>query len=192
MVSGQVKTVANANKKRAARRAYQKRKEAGLCSYSGCPRKAKSGRTLCHTHLQRMSRDNKQRNRIRKKQGLCVSCGIRPPFWGRRCVICRQVSAKNADVLPRGARRALRLYREAARKFEIEQTHVEKRFSARRLLVTENLPLLQARALTLHLGLDRQIVRSYAEVGVMMRISRERVRQLLAPSNLILARSSRD
>jgi len=43
-----------------------------------------------------------------------------------------------------------------------------------------------ARALSLYAGLDDGVWRSYGQVGTVMHISRERVRQLLYPSKVIL------
>jgi hypothetical protein len=173
-------------KNAARRRSYQKRKAVGLCAYFGCSQSAEVGRTLCHTHLKRMARESRKRIKTRKRQGLCIACGNRPQFWGLRCVICRAVSKQN--VLPRGARRALRLYREAERKFEIEQTQIQTRFAVRKLLAAAEINGAHAKAFRLYTGLDRNILRTYAEVGKLMRISRERVRQLLYPSKVSLAR----
>lgn len=173
-------------RKAATRRSYENRKQVGLCAYFGCRETAKSGRTLCLRHLKRMSRDNRKRINIRKRKGLCITCGNRPQFWGRRCVICRQAAAKAGDLLPRGARRALRLYREAEVKFETEQNQAQTRFAARKLMASEDVSGAHAEALRLHLGLDRDIFRTYAQVGQLMHISRERVRQLLYPAKFIL------
>src|SRR6266446_2665938 len=114
-VSPSYKTAASVpNMAKKHQRQYQQRKAAGLCTKTGCAAKAASGHTHCGQHLQRMSRDNKERYERRADQALCIYCGERPQFWGVRCLICRQRFAQHP--LPLGARRALRLYREDAKK----------------------------------------------------------------------------
>ena len=169
----------------AARRHYQNRKAVALCTYFGCSASPKAGRTLCHKHLARMSERNKKRVRARKAKGVCVYCGTRPQFWGIRCVLCRQLFAKHP--LPYGARRALRLYREAEKKCEIEQRQVQARFAVRKLLATGHVNGDYAKALRLYAGLDTGVWRTYEEVGGLMHRTKERVRQLLYPSKVILS-----
>src|SRR5258706_12637052 len=112
--------------------AYRRRKASGLCTSSGCHARVELPNTRCRKHLAEMSRRNKEQYAKRMREGLCIYCGERPPFWGVRCVICRQLWARHP--LPYGARRALRLYREAERKRRQEQVEVEARHAARKLL----------------------------------------------------------
>ncbi|HKP37578.1 MAG TPA: hypothetical protein VJT71_12040 [Pyrinomonadaceae bacterium] len=121
----------------------------------------------------------------RKSKGLCVYCGVRPQFWGVRCVICRQLFVK--DPLPYGAKKALRLYREAEKQFEIESRQVQARFSIRTLLATGDIRGDYAKALRLYAGVDDGQWRTYEQVGTLMHLSKERVRQLLEPSKRLLA-----
>jgi hypothetical protein len=123
----------------------------------------------------------------RKAKGLCIYCGERPQFWSVRCVVCRQLVVRNKHSLPFGARRALRLYREAERKRDFEQRQLEARFSIRKLLATGTIRGDFARALKLYAGLDDGAWRTYSQVANVMHISKERVRQLLYPSKIILA-----
>jgi len=170
----------------ASRRQYQKRKALGLCAYFGCAAHAKAGRMYCPSHLERMSRCNRRRCRERQQNGLCIYCGLRPPFWGVRCLVCRQIFVKGQSALPAGARRALRLYREDERQFELEQLQVQTRFAVRKLLAGGEVTGDRARALLLYAGLDKGFWRTYREVGEVMKLSRERVRQLLYPSKVEL------
>src|SRR5438067_3046979 len=182
-----IKTESAARRKRAeARRQYQKRKTRGACAYFGCKKKPKIDRLYCHRHLANMAKQNRRRCKARKDQGLCIYCGIRPQFWGVRCIICRQIFTK--DILPFGARRALRLYREAERQFLLEQGQVEAKFAVRKLLAAEAVTGRQARVLRLYVGLDKGDWRTYEEVGKIMNITKERVRQLLYPSRVLLAK----
>lgn len=176
----------SALKRASSRRQYQKRKSVGLCAYFGCPANAASGRLHCRQHLERMSRRNRIRRRARKDQGLCIYCGKHPQFWGVRCVLCRQIFIKDRQALPFGARRALRLFREAEHQLQVEQSRVRARFAVRKLLATGDIKGDGALALRHYAGLDNGGWRTYLEVASLMQISKERVRQLLYPSKLIL------
>ena len=171
-----------------ARRQYDKRISAGLCAYSGCSAPASDGRIYCGRHLGAMSERNKQRWKSRKQQGVCIQCGSRPQFWGVRCIVCRELFAKNDHPLPVGARRALKLYREAEIQFEIEQRQTHARFAIRKLLAGGTIKGERARALYLYAGLDTGVWRAYVEVASVMNLSHERVRQLLYHSKLIVSR----
>ena len=94
---------------------------------------------------------------------------------------------KNSDRLPVGAMRALRLYKDAERMLAIEQQQAKARFEIRKLLAMQEVEGAQAEALRLSAGVDDGLWRSYAEVGRLMHLSRERVRQLLAPFKTILS-----
>lgn len=167
------------------KRQYQQRRAGGLCTRTGCPTKAERGYRHCRNHLEKMAKSNKRRAKARKRKGLCVYCGARPQFWGVRCIICRQRFAKNP--LPAGARRALRLYREAEKQFEIEMIQVRARFDVRKLIANGKVEGDRARALRLYAGLDKVCWRTYSEVGDLMSLSKERVRQLLESSKTALA-----
>jgi hypothetical protein len=173
-------------KRASSRRQYAKRKAEGLCAYGGCRTKPDAGHVHCSRHLMLMSRNNRARVLERKAKGLCIYCGERPQFWSVRCVICRQLFVRDRHSLPTGARRALHLYREAERKREREQLQLQARFSIRKLLATGTISGDHARALKLYAGLDNGAWRTYSQVARLMRISKERVRQLLYPSKLIL------
>jgi len=80
----------------------------------------------------------------------------------------------------------LRLYREADQKRELEQRQTDARFAIRKLLATRTISGDHARALKLYAGLDGGPWRSYSQVGKLMKISKERVRQLLYPSKIVL------
>lgn len=121
----------------------------------------------------------------RKKKGLCTYCGERPQFWGWRCIICRQAKAKNP--LPFGARRALKLYREAESQFKRELLEAEARFEIRKLLATGGITGDYAKALRLYAAIDRGGFRTYDQVGKLMRLTKERIRQLLKPAKILLA-----
>lgn len=163
---------------------YRKRKATGLCTHGNCPTKAEPGHTHCRKHLQAMAERASRRRDERIARGLCLYCGERPQFWGRRCIICRQLFAK--DPLPSGARKALRLYREAEARSVPEQICREAQAEARNLLVSRMVNGKAALALRLYLGLDDGKWRSHGKVGELMNLSAERVRQMLAPSKRTL------
>jgi hypothetical protein len=79
-------------------------------------------------------------------------------------------------------RRALRLYSEAEKRSVPEQIRREARAEARKLLASGKVYGRSAEALRLYTGLDDGKWRSHGEVGGLMNLSAERVRQLLAPS----------
>ena len=165
---------------------YEKRKAAALCTSTGCTAAPDVGNTHCGRHLREMSKRNKELYQERLNAALCIYCGTRPQFWGVRCVICRQRFAKHP--LPFGARRALRLFREAEEKHERERIQVEARHAARKLLASEEIDGKYAEALRFYAGVDNGQWRTYSDVGQLMHISKERVRQLLLPSKIVLAR----
>ena len=145
---------------------------------------AEDGRTYCRRHLDDMNRRALERRNERICQGLCTYCGTRPQFWGVRCIICRQRFEK--DSLPRGARKALRVYREAEAQREARQIRHEVRVAAAQVLVSGHVRGKRAEALRLYVGLDNGLWRTYEEVGNLMNVSGERVRQLLLPSKVAL------
>ena len=171
----------------ASRRNYQKRKAANLCVYSsGCFAKPQTGHSYCPQHLGRISHSRKEVERKRKKLGLCTYCGLRPQFWGVRCVVCRlQVFD---DPLPFGARKALRIYRQAEKQFQIDQLQSRARFAVRKLLLIEDIRKLEEKALRLLVGLDDGQWRSYAEVGQRMNVTKQRVHRLVAPYSTTIFR----
>ncbi len=166
-------------------RIYEKRKAAGICTSTGCREKPDPGRTHCQWHLQEMSERNKKLYQRRIREGLCIYCGTRPGFWGVRCVICRQKFATHP--LPYGARQALRLYRQAEERHKVEQNRIEARLAIRKLLGTRDISGNAAKALRLYAGVDDGRWRTYREVGKVMHVSKERVRQVLLPSKVALA-----
>ena len=166
------------------KRLYEKRKMEGRCAYFGCRNQPEAGRVSCLKHLESAAREVKRIKDERKRQGLCANCGKRPGFWGIDCILCRQLKTKHP--LPYGARRALRMYREAEKKFEAECREAKARCAVRKLLARGDITGPRARALELYAGLDHGAWRTYAHVGKLMKISRERVRQLLYPSKVIL------
>ena len=173
-------------KRASSSREYQKRKASGLCVYEGCPTKPAVGRAHCPKHLTAMARNNRVRKKSRKAEGLCIQCGLGPQFWTVHCIICRQRVFRRKSPLPLGARRVLRVYREVEQKRELEQLRIQTRFAIRKLLATGRVTGNHAHALRLYAGLDHGGWRSNAQISKLMRISRERVRQLLYPSKVIL------
>ena len=168
---------------------YQKRKLSGMCVRNGCSSKRERDRLHCREHLDLMSTVQRQRSLSRKEKGLCVNCGVRLQFWGVRCVVCRQRYTKNAHPLPLGARRALKHFREAERKMEIEQRQIAARCVIRKLLATGDIVGDSATALRLYAGIDNGQWRNGVEVARLMHISKERVRQLLYPSKVVVGKT---
>lgn len=171
-------------------RQYQRRKLAGLCTATGCPRKSAVGHTHCHEHLRLMSRRQKQRYAARVRQEICISCGERPRFWGVRCVICRQKFSQGP--LPLAARKALRKYREAEALLEMERMQADARFLARKLLASGEIQGLGAEALRLYTGIDGGRWRTYEEVARIMHVSKQRIGHLLSPLRGVLKHVDRD
>lgn len=155
------------------------------CSYGTCRLKAEPGRKRCKRHLRQISQNVRARYKKNIDEALCTYCGIRPQFWSTRCVICRQKVSKS--LLPSGARRALRLYREAEALQESEEIQREARVAASNLIASGSLSDRQAQALCLYAGVEDQRWRTYEEVGAVMNLTRERIRQILLPSKLALS-----
>lgn len=154
------------------------------CSYGTCRSRAVVDRMRCRKHLRQISRNVRERYNKKIDQGLCTYCGIRPRFWSVRCIICRQKFSKS--LLPNGARRALRLYREAEARQRTEAVRRDARIAAVNLIASGRLRDGHAEALRLYTGIDDGRSRTYEEVGEIMNLTRERVRQLLLPSKLAL------
>lgn len=164
---------------------YVKRREAGLCTYGACPELPQQGHTQCPMHLQWMRNSEKKRRNTRIAKGLCPRCGELPRFWGLKCVLCRQSVA--GDPLPAGARKALRLYRKEQAKHIQSSIEDNTRAAVIDLLSKGTVTGKYAEALRLYAGLETHEWRTYEEVGKIMRLTKERVRQLLAPSKDILS-----
>jgi len=163
---------------------YRKRKASGFCSRGNCPAKAEVGRTQCRMHLEEMAAHAKNRQRELLAQNLCLYCGRRPQFWGLKCIICRQIFAR--DPLPKGARRALRNYREAEARHRKENIQGDAREAVFGFLASGQIKGKRAEALRLYAGVDTGNWRTYKEVGKIMNLTGERVRQLLLPAKLSL------
>ena len=163
---------------------YASRRERGLCGYGVCGAPAEPGRSKCKKHLKLISAKAGEKRAERIDHGLCTACGIRPKFWGRKCMVCRQRST--TDQLPKEARRAVRLFLDEEVKRREKSRDVKLRASAKQLLASLNLGDREQRAIALYLGLDGKRRRTYQQVGKLMRISPERVRQLILPAKLIL------
>lgn len=159
---------------------YQKRRLAGLCCYGNCAQKTVNGRSCCESHLRQKAHHISTIYNRRKDQKLCRDCGMRPRYWGRRCLICRQSVSK--DPLPRQARMELRKYREQQAQDDRAKTREMVRTAAREWMARTHLREREREALTLYLGLHDNEWRTYKQVAQLMRLSGERVRQLLVPS----------
>jgi hypothetical protein len=164
---------------------YQQRKATGVCAQTPCRAKAEPGRSKCQKHLRTMAAHAQKTRRNRKRDGLCVCCGKRPQFWGRKCIICRQNFT--SDPLPKGARKALRLYRESEARRQLEESQYAARLAALKLIDTGEINGKRAEALRLYVGLDNGKWRTRKEISVRMKVSLERVRQLLLPAKARLA-----
>lgn len=70
---------------------YLTRKAKGLCCYGSCPNEPVPGHTRCPDHLRRMLEYALETRSQRINEGICIECGARPGFWGRRCILCRVV-----------------------------------------------------------------------------------------------------
>jgi DNA-binding transcriptional regulator YiaG len=158
---------------------YRKRRADGLCAYGYCPEKAEPGHAQCQRHLQKMRARAIERRKERIAEGICISCGERPQFWGLKCILCRTVRSNNP--LPYGARRALRLHREAEEKRHKLEVQREVREVALQLLTSNQFPGKSAEALRLYAGFDNGQWRTYRQVGQLMNLSGERVRQMILP-----------
>jgi len=167
-------------KLRTQQRQYRRRKGLGLCVESRCCASPELGHTRCHKHLRQIAKSVIRQRNERIAQGICPYCGARPRFWGQRCIICRQFYSSNP--LPFGARRALRLYRQAEEQYNAELIQAQLRFAVRKLLASGEVKGKKAEALRLYAGVDDGTCRNYSEVGKKMKLTRERVRQLLKPA----------
>jgi hypothetical protein len=164
--------------------ASHKRKLNPLCRRGGCRKRTLKGHTYCEAHLRGMSLRAAERIETRREQGVCTYCGRRPQFWGQRCILCRPVGE---NPLPRAARTALKLYRENEARHAREQIAKRTQSAAQKLLAGGKIKDRAAEALRLYVGLDDGEWRTYGQVGAVMNLSPERVRQLLSPSKEFLA-----
>jgi DNA-binding XRE family transcriptional regulator len=136
-------------------------------------------------HLRAMRARALQRRTKRIDSGLCTSCGVRPGFWGRLCVACRD--SRGFKPLPRAALAALRLHRKTETEQRLQEVKVLTSRAAEALLTSGRVHGRAAEALAFYVGFDNREWRSYRQIGELMEITAERVRQLLLPSKVILA-----
>ncbi len=120
------------NKGEKRKRLYRQRRAAGQCTQAGCSAKPEVGRCKCQKHLQDMAKRALKDRKERIANGVCSYCGTRPQFWGRKCILCRQMYTSNP--LPIGARRALREYRNAEAQHSFAQIQNKTRAVAIKLL----------------------------------------------------------
>ena len=149
-----------------------------------CSERAAPGRHACRRHLRYAARQAAKIRAQRSAQGLCVSCGKRPQFWGIRCVICSELCARRP--LPGPALKAIRHYRRLKAQLEVIQIKERIEMASRVLLAKGFVSGKRAWALQLYIGLDKDEWRTYRQVAKIMKVSCERVRQLLAPSKAAL------
>ncbi len=173
------------NKGEKRKRLYRQRRAAGQCTQAGCSAKPEVGRCKCQKHLQDMAKRALKDRKERIANGVCSYCGTRPQFWGRKCILCRQMYTSNP--LPIGARRALREYRNAEAQHSFAQIQNKTRAVAIKLLAGRKVVGEQARALRLYVGVDDGKWRTYSEIAAQMKVSKEWVRKLLLPSKITLA-----
>jgi len=131
-----------------------------------------------------MAQRANERRGERIAQSLCIYCGARPQFWGQKCIICRQLFAK--DPLPSGAKRALRVYRHAEERRLLDGIREDAQAETRKLLASGKARGKAAEALRLYMGLGDDSWRTYRQIGGLLKVSAERVRQLLLPAKTIL------
>lgn len=163
------------------RRIYRQHKLAGVCSHGRCIAPTAAGRVRCKKHLRDMSGLANRRLLRFKADHRCTYCGQRPQFWGKRCIICRQLFSGNP--LPRAVRRLIREYLAKEAQAQTTESLQRVRLAGGKLIADGKVTGRRAEALRLYVGLDGyQSTRSYREVGQLMNISGERVRQLLQES----------
>lgn len=166
---------------------YVTRKAAGRCAYGSCREAVEPGHSQCRAHLNRMCERALKRRTERVAQGLCICCGKRAQFWGRKCIVCRPVRSNNP--LPYGARTALRRFRKLEAIKENQILLAESRAAICELLKSNTVKPKFADVIRLYAGIDDGKCRSYREVGRLMNMSGERVRQILRDANVPLAMS---
>jgi len=94
---------------------------------------------------------------------------------------------ESKEAFDREAKRALRLHRKAEARRLPDQIENDARAAVLELLSSNGLRGRQAEALRLYAGIDNGKWRTYDEVGHLMNLSKERVRQLLRPAKLTLS-----
>lgn len=163
---------------------YEDRRAAGLCGYGYCSKNPESGHAVCATHRTKMCRRAAERRKEREASGICSGCGKLPQFWGKKCILCRQLYTK--DPLPAGAKRALREYRRAEAKGEQNHRDEVELHTILELIGSRRITGDAREVLRLYAGIEFGKRRTYGEVGKLMNLSRERVRQLLLPAKMAL------
>ncbi len=145
-------------------------KAKGLCQWGSarCNEQPATGRTMCTNHLKAMLDYSTARRESRVKSKICIDCGKLPPFWGQRCIICRQNDTD--DPLPPGARVALARYRR-------NEKITARREQARIAFEWTDNPRVE-KIFTMRHGLQDGIDRTLEEIGAAIHVTRERVRQI--------------
>lgn len=174
----------NAKSRQWQRQKYLERTAAGLCSHGNCSAPSDLGHRQCQPHLRLMAKRARERIQQRKAQGLCVQCGKQPQFWGVRCIICRQLFAKNP--LASGARNALRKYRENERQTLLKQLEAETRAEVQEMIASNQVWGKKALALRLYVGLDGGERLTYQEIAELLHTTKQNVHQLIRPAKNLL------
>jgi RNA polymerase sigma factor (sigma-70 family) len=162
-------------RKRAAKKEYvAQRKAQGLCAWGGCPNPFSEGHVYCDAHLKDMVRSQRVRIDTRRAKGLCIACGKGPALGLSWCIACRPRFCDSA--LPRGV---MRSEREREKGEEARVTAARREERNRR--VNQDLHLLdkrRQRLLILRYGLRGGEDKTLSEVGRMLGLTRQRVKQL--------------
>lgn len=146
----------------------------GGCAHGGCKTPAAEGHTLCDVHLSQMREDARKRTADRKAKGLCRTC-CAPALFGQ--VYCVEHGARHRkDPLPQPIRAALTRYRKIEAvlakdaEFRVEQDRIRQKLGLLR-------PHYQNVMTLLWLGENK---RTLQEVGDILKVTRERIRQIEA------------
>src|ERR1051325_1492011 len=151
-----------------ARRLYWEQRSKGLCGYGRCQKEAANGHSMCAEHLKASSAGIAKMSARRIQQGLCRQCGLTPYFSRPFCLPCR--IKFGLSPLPRITRKQIR-------KFWRDDAIKERRRVASEVIASTSDERLR-KILTLRHGLESGNDASLEEIGAVLNLTRERVRQI--------------
>lgn len=146
----------------------------GICGHGGCRDSVAEGHTMCDSHLLKMREDARKRTADRKSKGLCRSCAAPTLFGQTHCIPCGAKYRKGP--LPQPVRSALSRYRQIEALLAKDTEFRAEQDRIRRKLHLLN-PRYQNIMTLLWLGENK---RTLQEVGDILKVTRERIRQIEA------------
>lgn len=158
------------------RKSYVARRAKGLCGYGACPKKARTGHSMCPEHNRYSDQRIRELLDGRIAQGICRRCGERPIIGTKTfCLICYAKcgginSGAPKHPLPGSIRKIIHKFWRLDR--------IDKRRATAEQAIENLRDDRMQRVLSLRHGLIDGIDHTLEDVGQELGVTRERVRQI--------------